>query len=68
MATTGFWSVKSSLKEVIDYAKNPDKTIDKRYLDDDLERVINYSQNDKKTDKKMYVTGINCIAPRAYEA
>ncbi len=67
MATTGFWPVKSSLKEVIDYAENPDKTIDKRYLDDDLARVINYSKNDKKTDKKMYVTGINCAAPRAYE-
>lgn len=68
MATTGFWPVKSSLKEVVDYAKNPDKTIDKRYLDDDLAKVINYSQNDKKTDKKMYVTGINCVVPRAYEA
>lgn len=67
MATTGFWPVKSSLKEVIDYAENPDKTIDKRYLDEDLARVINYSKNDKKTDKKMYVTGINCAAPRAYE-
>lgn len=29
MATTGFWPVKSRLKEVIDYAENPDKTIDK---------------------------------------
>lgn len=68
MATTGFWPVKSSLKEVIDYAENPDKTIDKRYLDNDLARVINYSKNNKKTDKKMYVTGINCVAPRAYDA
>lgn len=67
MATTGFWPVKSSLKDVIDYAENPDKTIDKRYLDDDLARVINYSENAKKTDKKMYVTGINCVVPRAYE-
>lgn len=31
MATTSFWSVKDRLKEVIDYAKNPDKTIDKKY-------------------------------------
>ena len=31
MATTGFWPVKDRLKEVIDYAKNPDKTIDKKY-------------------------------------
>ena len=27
MATTGFWPVKDRLKEVIDYAENPDKTI-----------------------------------------
>lgn len=67
MATTGFWPVKSSLKDVIDYAQNPDKTIDKRYFDDDLAKVINYSENDKKTNKKMYVTGINCVVPRAYE-
>ena len=26
MASTGFWPVKSRLKEVIDYAENPDKT------------------------------------------
>ena len=36
MATTGFWPVKSRLKEVIDYAENPDKTIDKNYVDSDL--------------------------------
>lgn len=29
MATTGFWPVKNRLKEVIDYARNPDKTTDK---------------------------------------
>lgn len=32
MATTGFWPVKNRLKEVIDYAENPDKTIDKKYV------------------------------------
>lgn len=36
MATTGFWPVKDRLKEVIDYAENPDKTIDKKYMDSDL--------------------------------
>ena len=36
MATTGFWPVKSRLKEVIDYADNPDKTTERKYLDDDL--------------------------------
>ena len=32
MATTGFWPVKNRLKEVIDYARNPDKTTDKKFL------------------------------------
>ena len=36
MATTGFWPVKDRLKEVIDYAENPDKTIDQKYMDKDL--------------------------------
>lgn len=67
MATTGFWPVKSRLKEVIDYAENPDKTIDKKYVDSDLYAALQYVSNDKKTDKKMYVSGINCNAKRAYE-
>ena len=49
MASTGFWPVKSRLKDVIDYAENPDKTIDKRFLDDDLWKAIRYAENDRKT-------------------
>lgn len=67
MATTGFWPVKDSLKEVIDYAENPDKTIDKKYVDSDLYAALQYGSNDKKTDERMYVSGINCNTKRAYE-
>lgn len=67
MATTGFWPVKSRLKEVIDYAENPDKTIDKKYVDSDLYAALQYADDDKKTDERMYVSGINCNAKRAYE-
>lgn len=67
MATTGFWPVKDRLKEVIDYAENPDKTIDRKYVDSDLYDALQYVSNDQKTDKKMYVSGINCNAKRAYE-
>ena len=67
MATTGFWPVKDRLKEVIDYAENPDKTIDKKYVDSDLYTALQYVSNDKKTDERMYVSGINCNAKRAYE-
>lgn len=67
MATTGFWPVKDRLKEVIDYADNPNKTTDKKYLDVDLCAALRYAGDDDKTDKKMYVSAINCPAKRAYE-
>ena len=36
MAVTGFWPIYKNLKATLDYADNPDKTTDRRYLDDDL--------------------------------
>jgi len=67
MATTGFWPIKGSLKDLIKYADNPDKTTNPKYLDDDLAKALKYVENDDKTDRKMFVTGINCITIRAYE-
>lgn len=67
MATTGFWPVKGSLKDVVKYAENPDKTTNPKYLDDDLAVTLKYVENDDKTDMKMFVTGINCPTERAYE-
>lgn len=67
MATTGFWPVKNRLKEVIEYARNPDKTIDKKILDEDIYAALRYVENDKKTDQTMYVSGINCPKQKAYE-
>ena len=67
MASTGFWPVKSRLKEVIDYANNPDKTTDKKYLDEDLYATLRYEEDDKKTDQTMYVSAINCPKQRAYQ-
>ena len=68
MATTGFWPVKGQLKDVIDYAQNPDKTTDRKFLDDDLYQTLRYAENDSKTDRKMYVSAINCPKQRAYES
>lgn len=48
MATTGSWPVKDRLKEVIDYAENPDKTIDQKYMYKDLYAALQYVSNDKK--------------------
>ena len=66
MATTGFWPVKGRLKEVINYANNPDKTTAKEYLDEDLYAAIRYVENDDKTDQTMFVSGINCSKHNAY--
>ena len=67
MASTGFWPVKSRLKEVIDYAENPDETTNKKFLDEDLWAALRYVENDQKTDQTMYVSGINCPKQRAYQ-
>ena len=67
MATTGFWPIKGRLKDAIDYAENPDKTTDRKYLDEDLYSALRYAANDEKTDKKMYVSAINCPKQLAYE-
>lgn len=67
MATTAFWPVKGSLKAVIDYADNPDKTTNPKYLDDDLAQVLRYAEKDDKTDRRLFVSGVNCSADRAYE-
>lgn len=67
MATTGFWPVKGSLKDVVKYAENPDKTTNPKYLDDDLASALKYVANDDKTDKQLFVGAINCPPVRAYE-
>ena len=55
-----------NLKATLEYADNPDKTIPKEYLDDDLYSTIKYAENDNKTDEQMFVAGINCSKQNAY--
>ena len=59
MATTSLWKISGSLKKVLDYAENPDKT--------SLKNVIDYASDKEKTDDELFVTGINCNAKNAYE-
>ena len=63
MATTGFWPIKGRLKDAIDYAENPDKTTDRKYLDEDLYSALRYAANDEKTDKKRLLLPRRCIFP-----
>lgn len=66
MATTKIWAIKDSLSRVVNYAKNPEKT-----LFSDLKQVLMYAENSEKTvdenEKTMYVTGVNCNSDTAYE-
>jgi hypothetical protein len=66
IATTKIWAIKDSLSRVVNYAKNPEKT-----LFSDLKQVLIYAENSEKTidenEKTMYVTGVNCNSNTAYE-
>ena len=67
MATTKIWAIKDSVKRVIEYARNPEKT---EY--NDLSRELHYIEDGKKTewtlDEKVYlVSSINCTGD-PYEA
>ena len=63
MASTGFWPVKGRLKDVIEYARNPEKTV----LTDDLKQSLGYIADADKTEQMMFVSAINCPKQRAYE-
>lgn len=65
MATTKIWAVKDNLKQVINYATNPEKTSIEEYKG--LEDVIEYASNDDKTEKQLYVSGINCFPTTAIQ-
>lgn len=66
MATTKIWPVKDSLARVVDYAKNPVKTV---YSD--LQKVLHYATNEEKTveggERAMFVTGVNCNRDTAFQ-
>lgn len=66
MATTKIWPVKDSLVRVVDYARNPDKT-----MFSDLQAILHYAANEEKTvegkEQAMFVTGVNCNRDTAFQ-
>ena len=63
MAVTKLWSVKSNLKQVIDYAINPEKTAADVYTEEQyqaLADVLSYAKDEEKTERELYVDAINC--------
>ena len=69
MATTAIWDIKDNLKRVLDYTSNPNKTEvqEHDYQYNGLNQVISYTTQDLKTEKQLYVTGINCSYPTAFQ-
>ena len=47
MDTTSLWKVSGSLKKVLDYAENPNKT--------SLKNVIDYASDSVKTDDELFM-------------
>lgn len=62
MATTKIWAIKDSVERVLNYAANPEKTVDS-----DLKNAIHYAENEAKTENRCYVTGVNCNAETAFD-
>ena len=66
MAVTKIWPIKDSIKRVVEYAKNAEKT-----ELCDIKTVLHYAANGEKVvpenEKTIYVTGVNCSRDRAFE-
>ena len=65
MAVTSIWAVHGSVKDLIDYAENPEKTENPHT--DELKKLMTYAENPDKTEKRYFVSGVNCLPELAYE-
>ena len=64
MATTSLWAVRGTIRDVVAYVKDPNKTANPDY---DLKNVLTYASDNEKTEKQYYVTGLNCSPHFAFE-
>ena len=66
MAVTKIWPIKDSVKRVVDYIKNPEKT-----EFGDMKNALHYIANSEKVSTEnevtVYVTGVNCRRDTAFE-
>ena len=61
MAVTSIWPIKGRVDKVINYARNPEKTHDKKSLLrlHEIEGVIEYAADEMKTETRALVTCLN---------
>ena len=69
MAVTKIWRVRGNAGDVIDYANDPEKTIDRLSEEElaDLADVLEYADDEVKTENHCYTTAINCQRDTAKE-
>ena len=51
MATTSLWAVRGTIRDVVAYVKDPNKTANPDY---DLKNVLTYAVDNDKTEKQYY--------------
>lgn len=64
MAVTSIWPIKGRVDKVINYVRNPEKTIETGHealaslhvIDD----VVEYAADEVKTERRSYVSCLNC--------
>lgn len=66
MATTKLWHISGSIKDLIAYVENPEKTVPKDRQQEDFFNVFSYAQRADKT-KDEYVSAINCLKNTALQ-
>ena len=66
MAVTSIWPRSGRVDQLIDYARNPEKTTEIRADSvaalHAIDGVIQYTVNDVKTEKRAYVSCLNCTS------
>lgn len=66
MAVTSIWPITRSVNQVIKYAVNPEKTVEKSAnvmsSFHAIQGVVEYATDDMKTEARSYVTCLNCIS------
>ena len=71
MAVTSIWPVKTRLKQIIDYARNPEKTSEQNHAQmsalHTIDGVVEYAADDMKTETRSYVSTIQCREDTAAE-
>lgn len=64
MAVTSIWPIKGRVDQVINYARNPEKTTEQGHGElaamHSIDGVVEYVADDMKTEQRSYVSCLNC--------